>query len=91
MAELNELRKFSFGGHSERATLGNISPSCACAPESCGRRDWGSNLNTGRYEPSSYMMGSWGLCENHHIRRHTLDNRIAFKHSSQYAPGVALI
>jgi len=54
MADLNELYKFSFGGHAERATLENGSPSSGRVSDLCMRRDRGSNPSTGGHQPYSY-------------------------------------
>jgi len=55
MAGLNELCKLSFGGHAERATLENGSPSSGRVSDLRRGRDWGSNPSTGGHQqPYSY-------------------------------------
>lgn len=54
MAELNGLCKFSFGGHAERATLEDCSPSSGRVSDFRRGRDRGSNPSTGGHQPCSY-------------------------------------
>jgi len=68
MAELNECCEFSFGGHIERATLKDRSPSGARDSYTCGWWDRDSVLRTDGHEPTSYTIGTQRPCEGHHAR-----------------------